>query len=132
MSYKVDRSLGFQKWGVTNPWVFADLSQPQRQRGRVSPIIYQTQPPYLRSPHLGQLLPAAREDRMEMYAIAGLSFSALSLAMFAWYAARKPTLKANRKKSARKKSRCRHVYRVVRDRDGDYKVCGKCRHARAI
>ena len=83
MSYKVNRDVGYQPWGVTNPWVFADLSQPQRQRGQVSPLVYTTQPPYLRSAHLspprpylpsshlGQASEAdARGARMERYALA--------------------------------------------------------------
>jgi hypothetical protein len=99
MSYRVNRAEGFQPWGVTNPFVFADLSQPQRQRGRVSPLVYTTQPPYLRSSHLGpanRYLPSsqlgqipppggtpeaaeARGARMERYALAGVIFGAISL-----------------------------------------------------
>lgn len=53
MSYKVNRALGYQKWGVTNPWVFANFGQPQRKRGYVSPVVFQTAPPSLRTVHLG-------------------------------------------------------------------------------
>lgn len=111
MSYKVNRAEGYQPWGVTNPWVFADLSQPQRQRGRVSPLVYKTQPPYLRSPHLGQIDLSrivgpiattaadadARAIRMERYALVGLAFSVGSFALFAWNTFR-PKLKANRRR----------------------------------
>jgi hypothetical protein len=95
MSYRVNRSIGFQPWGVTNPWVFADLSQPQRQRGSVSPLVYTTQPPYLRSAHLappypyfpsshlGQTAPISPEEargiRMERYALLGVLFAGISL-----------------------------------------------------
>lgn len=53
MSYKVNRALGYQKWGVTNPWVFANYGQPQRKRGYVSPMVFQTAGPFLKSAHLG-------------------------------------------------------------------------------
>lgn len=53
MSYRVNRALGYQKWGVTNPWVFANFGQPQRGRGYVSPAVFQTAPPRLRTAHLG-------------------------------------------------------------------------------
>lgn len=87
MSYQVNRNLGYQSWGVTNPWVFADYGQPQRRRGYVSPIVFQTHGPYLKSAHLGQteteteLLRRTQEDfkrseRMEKLAIAGLALSA--------------------------------------------------------
>jgi len=82
VSYKVNRALGFQRWGVTNPFVFADLSQPQRLRGGVSPVVFQTQPPSLRSVHLGQLSPVEelkRAERMETIAIAGFAVSLASL-----------------------------------------------------
>lgn len=114
MSYRVNRAEGFQPWGVTNPWVFADLSQPQRQRGRVSPLVYTTQPPYLRSAHLGpanSYLPSshlplgqtatesaaeARGARMERYALAGVIFGGISL-FITWQANRR-RLNANRKR----------------------------------
>jgi len=91
MTYRVDRSLGYQRWGVTNPWIFADLSQPQRQRGSVSPMVYMTNPPALVHPHLGQTdqsvererLQDARAERMEKIAIAGVTLSVLSLLMVA-------------------------------------------------
>lgn len=88
MSYRVNRALGYQPWGVTNPWVFADLSQPQRLRGGVSPIVYKTHGYYLRSPHLGQVAESvpeetARARRMEKIAIVGLAISTASFALFA-------------------------------------------------
>lgn len=89
MSYKVNRSLGYQPWGVTNPFVFADLSQPQRLRGGVSPVVFQTQPPSLRSAHLGQSelqlaeLELKRAERMEKIAIAGFAVSVVSL-LLSW------------------------------------------------
>lgn len=94
MSYKVDRRLGYQPWGVVNPWVFADYGQPQRHRGYVSPIIFQTEPPVLSNHHLGYLGQAttpsgtvvsdaeARGARMETLAKVGLGLSALSLAVY--------------------------------------------------
>lgn len=86
MSYKVNRALGFQRWGVTNPFVFADLSQPQRLRGGVSPVVFQTQPPSLRSAHLGQMSPEEelkRAERMEKIAMAGFAVSIASF-FLAW------------------------------------------------
>lgn len=86
MTYKVDRSLGFQKWGVTNPWVFANYGQPQRQRGTVSPMVFQTHPPRLANDHLGQDTfieeDRARARRMEWVAYASLGLSAWSLWFF--------------------------------------------------
>lgn len=108
MSYKVNRSLGYQRWGVTNPFVFADLSQPQRLRGQVSPVVFQTQPPSLRSAHLGQSaelqlaeLELKRAERMERIAIAGLVVSLASLAL-AWRQVSTGAMRANRR---RKRSR---------------------------
>ena len=98
MSYKVDRALGYQPWGVTNPWVWADLSQPQRQRGRVSPLVMKTHGAYLMSPHLGQTTAEdPRAIRMERYALVGLALSAGSFLFFAWNAL-KPQLKTNRRR----------------------------------
>ena len=89
MTYKVDRSLGFQQWGVTNPWVFANFGQPQRQRGTVSPMVFQTHPPRLMNDHLGRLgqdsfieEDRARARRMEWVAYASLGLSAWSLWFF--------------------------------------------------
>jgi hypothetical protein len=83
MSYRVNRAAGYQRWGVTNPWVWANYGQPQRQRGYVSPIVFQTQSPALRSAHLGDVTQdvaalltrsdeeLARARRMEKYAAIG-------------------------------------------------------------
>jgi hypothetical protein len=104
MSYKVNRALGHQKWGVTNPWVWANFGQPQRRRGYVSPMVFQTGEPQLRSAHLGQdpePLHDARNRRMERYAIAGLTLSAASALMaFSYYSSlrKKNKLAANRRR----------------------------------
>jgi hypothetical protein len=110
MSYKYDGRLGYAPWGVTNPWVFANYGQPQRFRGYVSPIVFQTQPPYVRSHHLGQAPvdpEIARADRMEQYTIAGLALSVASLGLFSWLAFRKPTIRnrmaANRRRRHRRR-----------------------------
>jgi hypothetical protein len=99
MSYASRGSLGFQKWGVTNPWVWANLAQPQRQRGNVSPMVFQTAGPYLKSAHLG-LTPEEelkRADRMEKIAITGLVMSTASLWLgYQFYKERR--MVANRKK----------------------------------
>jgi hypothetical protein len=94
MSYKVNRSLGYQKWGVTNPWVFANYGQPQRKRGYVSPMVFQTKEPFLQSAHLGEAVDelsvvqaelrqteehAMRSERMEKIAVTGLVLSTVSL-----------------------------------------------------
>lgn len=93
MSYNVNRADGYQKWGVTNPWVWANYAQPQRRRGYVSPVVFQTQPPSLKSVHLGAIAPEMQEhidaekmraDRMERYAMAGLAISAVS-AFMVWH-----------------------------------------------
>jgi len=86
MTYRVNRAEGYQPWGVTNPWVFADLSQPQRQRGRVSPLVYKTHGSFLHSPHLGQTPEEDRQRamRMERYAMIGLLLSAGGFAFTAW------------------------------------------------
>ena len=83
MTYAVKRHLGYEPWGVTNPWVFADLAQPQRRRVP-SKYIWQTHGPRAGIHPLGQiselLAPAvnaeSRARRMEMYALLGLSMTA--------------------------------------------------------
>jgi len=53
MTYAPNRlTIGYQHAHVLNPWVFADLRQPQRQRGSVSPLVYQTRPPTIYHPNL--------------------------------------------------------------------------------
>jgi len=123
MSYKVNRDIGYQPWGVTNPWVFANYGQPQRQRGSVSPLVYTTQPPYLRSAHLnpthpyfpsshlGQVSQVAlteaeqRALRMERYSLIGLALSAGSFALFVWNAFKPKRVSANRRQSRSRRSR---------------------------
>jgi len=118
MTYRVNRALGYQPWGVTNPWVFADFGQPQRQRGSVSQFIYTTQPPrlrsehlgprrpYLQSSHLGQTAELSKEEqraqRMERYSMIGLALSISSFGLFAWN-----TLKSSRKVRANRRPRSR-------------------------
>jgi len=121
MSYRVNRDIGFQPWGVTNPFVFANYGQPQRARGFVSPLAYTTQPPYLRSAHLAPPHPyfpsshlgqapagspeaaEARGARMERYALAGVIFGGISL-FITWQASRK-RMAANRSRRRRSRSR---------------------------
>lgn len=113
MSYKINRAVGYQPWGVTNPWVWADLSQPQRKRGQVSPMVFQTYGPYLKSAHLGQTpeerlaADLKRSERMEKIAIAGLVISASSL-LFMWSRfGRKKPVTANRRRPRRRRRRRR-------------------------
>ena len=122
MSY-TNRALGFQKWGVTNPWVWADLSQPQRQRGNVSSAVFQTAGPYLMSAHLGQLgetevelellrradAQHRRGERMEKYALFGLAISMTSAFMaYGFYTKmRKKKVMSNRRRPRRRTSRRR-------------------------
>ena len=108
MTYRANRSLGFQPWGITNPWVYADLSQPQRLRGQVSPMVFKTRPPAL----WNRTLPMAglgtetdpheaRAARMEKLAIAGVTLSAISLA-YATGLFRKLGLTQNRRRRRRR------------------------------
>jgi len=56
MSYQPNRlTIGYERAKVLNPWVFADLRQPQRMRGFVSPLVYQTRPPTVYHPNLSGL-----------------------------------------------------------------------------
>jgi len=94
MPYKVNRALGYEPWGVTNPFVFANYGQPQRHRGYVSPMVFQTHAPQLKNPHLGQAGDFVEDDRrraeedrqrarrMEWIAIASLGLSAWSMWFF--------------------------------------------------
>jgi hypothetical protein len=83
MTYSVKRYLGYRPWGVTNPWVFANLAQPQRRRVP-SNYIFQTHAPRAGIHPLGQiselLAPVANQEararRMEMYALIGLTMTA--------------------------------------------------------
>lgn len=106
MGYRVNRALGYQPWGVTNPWVYADLSQPQRLRGGVSPIVFQTHGYFPRTAHLGQAAEVseevARAKRMERIAIAGLALSAASFALFASMQLRKGLRNNGRRRRRRR------------------------------
>lgn len=126
MSYRVNRALGFQRWGVTNPWVFANYGQPQRKRGRVSPMVFQTAGPYLKTAHLGQdftfeapetatsvemeLLRRTEEDlrrseRMEKYAITGVVISGVSLLLaYNFYSKQGRRVQANRRRRRRRRT----------------------------
>lgn len=119
MTYRVNRSLGYQHWGVTNPWVWANYGQPQRKRGQVSPMVFQTAGPYLKTAHLGQepteveaeLLRRAeadlkRSERMEKYALAGLVVSATSLVLaYNFYSGRsRKQVRANRRRRRRRRT----------------------------
>jgi hypothetical protein len=115
MSYRVNRANGYQPWGVTNPWVFADYGQPQRLRGGPSPLVYMSQPTYLRSEHLNPRWPyfpsshlgenevssaEARAIRMERLALAGVTLSAISLYM-AYHRSKK--VSANKRRRGRRR-----------------------------
>lgn len=122
MTYRVNRALGYQPWGVTNPWVWANYGQPQRRRGYVSPMVFQTQGPFLKSAHLGDEGPSAAEaellrraeadlargERMERYAVIGLTISAIS-AFMVWnrFYGQKKRVAANRRRRRRRSSRRR-------------------------
>lgn len=127
MSYntrtKISRSLGYQSWGVNNPWVFADLSQPQRKRGQISPAIFKTHPlrfenrtlppdPNIRvraysvgfsgmgDTATDQMLASAL--RMETYAVWGLAISVASLAAFMYQCRPHKAVHANRRRRRRR------------------------------
>lgn len=121
MTYKVNRAIGYQKWGVTNPWVFANYGQPQRHRGYISPMVFQTTGPFLQSAHLGSYVgtgayeaateaerellrqagaETARAERMEKFAIAGLGLSVVSL-WFSWKFLQMKKSTANRRRARR-------------------------------
>lgn len=114
MTYKVNRALGYQPWGVTNPWVFANYGQPQRMRGYVSPMVFQTRTPQLQSAYLGQTGPIEaitdavdrgvnelrRAERMEKIAIAGLALSTASL-ILSWSYYSRTVMKPNRRRRRR-------------------------------
>lgn len=84
MTYAVKRYLGYEPWGVTNPWVYANLAQPQRRRVP-SKYVWQTHPPREGMHPLGALgqviadlmSPDARATRMEIYSLCGLGLTAL-------------------------------------------------------
>lgn len=102
MSYRLDRSAGFQPWGVTNPWVWADYGQPQRLRGYVSPVVMKTDGYYLRNHHLGQVDADARARRMEVMAAIGLTLSAVSFLLMMQRTMRQ-NLNRNRRRRRRRR-----------------------------
>jgi hypothetical protein len=82
MTYAVKRHLGYEPWGVTNPWVYANLAQPQRRRVP-SKYVWQTHPPRQGMHPLGQIFSeASRGTRMEVYSLIGLTLTSL----FVWRA----------------------------------------------
>lgn len=118
MSHHFSRAIGYQPWGVTNPWVFADLSQPQRLRGK-SNYVFQTTPPHPHSSYLGQAeaAPSAEEimleqndraRRMEAFTIASLCLSVASLAMF------RGMMMRNARRNGRRRSKRRSTRRSRR------------------
>lgn len=44
---------GYGRAQVLNPWVFANYGQPQRKRGYVSPVVFQSHPSMPQSVYLG-------------------------------------------------------------------------------
>ncbi len=121
MTYRVHSAVGHQPWGVTSPWVWANYGQPQRKRGYVSPMVFQTESPYLRSAHLGQDVPddlvvaqtelrranreLKRAERMEKLAMVGVAMSAASLFLaYSFYTDRK-RVAANRRRRGRRRRR---------------------------
>jgi hypothetical protein len=101
--YRVNRSLGFQPWGVTNPWVFANYGQPQRQRGYVSPVVFQTSGPVLRHAHLGEEPhdpSVAHREKMERIAVVGIALSACSL-LLGYLAYQERKVRPNRRRRRR-------------------------------
>jgi hypothetical protein len=99
MTYAVKRSLGYGPWGVTNPWVYADLAQPQRRRVP-SKYVWQTHPPREGMHPLGgvgQIVSDitsadARPLRMELYSLVGLGLTA----WFVMQASRRASMARNR------------------------------------
>jgi hypothetical protein len=126
MTYRVNRAAGFQPWGVTNPWVYANYGQPQRGRGYVSPMVFQTLGPYLKTAHLGEAVVNAeasaaeqellrhaaadrrRGERMERYALTGLAISVTSLFIaYSFHSRRARPVSPNRRRARRRTSRRR-------------------------
>jgi uncharacterized metal-binding protein len=122
MTYRVNRAVGHQRWGVTNPWVWANYGQPQRKRGYVSPMVFQTASPYLKSAHLGtaevpddlavaqaELRRANEElmrgERMEKIAMTGLIMSGVSLLLaYQFYSERKKMAANGRRRRRRRRT----------------------------
>ena len=99
MGYKAKRYLGYEPWGVTNPWVFANLAQPQRMRGYPSKYVWQTHPPREGIHPLGQIFSESyRAHRMEIYSLIGLTLTGLIV----WRSMSRPVIRNRRR---RKRSR---------------------------
>jgi hypothetical protein len=98
--YYADRSRGFEPWGITNPWVWADYTQPQRLRGHPgpSPLVYKTQGPYLLSSlgqATGESASEARGRRMELMSLVGLAISVTSFVIM--HQGRPKAVRSNRR-----------------------------------
>lgn len=106
MTYRVNRALGYQKWGVTNPWVFVDPLQPQRGQSGVSPMVFKTEGAFLKS-RLGdtethESREVKRGERMEMIALAGLVLSVGSFLMaYNFYSRHRAPVSRNRRRRRR-------------------------------
>jgi hypothetical protein len=99
MTYAVKRHLGYAPWAVTNPWVYADLSQPQRRRVP-SKYVWQTHPPREGMHPLGQIVSDltsadARPLRMELYSLVGLGLTA-------WFVMRSRAMTRNGRKKRKR------------------------------
>ena len=54
MTYSTRAAIpGYERARVLNPWVFANYGQPQRRRGYVSPVVFQTRASLPQSIYLG-------------------------------------------------------------------------------
>lgn len=86
---------GFARARVLNPWVFANYGQPQRLRGYVSPVVFQSHTSMPMSPYLGAVedgvpvpfvpgvLPGADEEGIKIMRRMQV-LSVLSVAIGAW------------------------------------------------
>lgn len=101
MTYAAKRYLGYEPWGVTNPWVYANLAQPQRRRVP-SKYVWQTHPPREGMHPLGQILsPESRGTRMEIYSLIGLALTSV----YVWRSYHQ--MARNRKRQAMKRNKKR-------------------------
>lgn len=108
MSHPVSRG----GWHVENPWVFANYGQPQRMRGRVSPIVFQSQYPAPSHAYLGESVPTEVNETLvlqrRMYWLSVFSTVTGVLGLFyMWQTASrvggvKQKLAANRRRSSRR------------------------------
>lgn len=73
---------GYERAEVLNPWVFADYGQPQRKRGYVSPVVFQSHPSMPQSAYLGTAdpdEPIKIMRRMQVVSILSLVIGAAGL-----------------------------------------------------